>query len=203
MADGQLKIEVVVDGVDIDKVKKKIKELKAEATKQAKGDGLENVKKGLEETGQKAEKAKTKVKEFKDEAGKKAKSDGLENVKQDLNATGNEADKAKGKVKGFNDEVRKPVNTDGLKGLPQQFKKPADEADKGKSKVKDFFLAFGAVRIAEKAIGTLTSALDGAIKRFDTLNSYPRVLKLMGFDTKQVAKSTQQLSDGVGGLATS
>lgn len=203
MADGQLKIEVVVDGVDIDKVKKKIKELKAEATKQAKGDGLESFKKGLEETGQKAEQAKTKVKEFKDEAGKKAKSDGLENVKQDLNTTGNEADKAKGKVKGFNDEVRKPVNTDGLKGLPQQFKKPADEADKGKSKVKDFFLAFGAVRIAEKAIGTLTSALDGAIKRFDTLNSYPRVLKLMGFDTKQVAKSTQQLSDGIDGLPTS
>ena len=203
MADGQLKIEVVVDGVDIDKVKKKIKELKAEATKQAKGDGLESFKKGLEETGQKAEQAKTKVKEFKDEAGKKAKSDGLENVKQDLNVTGNEADKAKGKVKGFNDEVRKPVNTDGLKGLPQQFKKPADEADKGKSKVKDFFLAFGAVRIAEKAIGTLTSALDGAIKRFDTLNSYPRVLKLMGFDTKQVAKSTQQLSEGIDGLPTS
>lgn len=203
MADGQLKIEVVVDGVDIDKVKKKIKELKAEATKQAKGDGLESVKKGLEETGQKAEKAKTKVKEFKDEAEKKAKSDGLENVKQDLNVTGNEADKAKGKVKGFNDEVRKPVNTDGLKGLPQQFKKPADEADKGKSKVKDFFLSFGAVRIAEKAIGTLTSALDGAIKRFDTLNSYPRVLKLMGFDTQQVAKSTKQLSDGIDGLPTS
>lgn len=203
MADGQLKIEVVVDGVDIDKVKKKIKELKAEATKQAKGDGLESFKKGLEETGQKAEQAKTKVKEFKDEAGKKAKSDGLENVKQDLNVTGNEADKAKGKVKGFNDEVRKPVNTDGLKGLPQQFKKPADEADKGKSKVKDFFLAFGAVRIAEKAIGTLTSALDGAIKRFDTLNSYPRVLKLMGFDTQQVAKSTKQLSEGIDGLPTS
>lgn len=203
MADGKLEIKVIVDGVDVDKVKKKIKELKAEATKQAKGDGLESVKKGLEETGQKAEKAKTKVKEFKDEAGKKTKSDGLENVKQDLNATGNEADKAKGKVKGFNDEVRKPVNTDGLKGLPQQFKKPADEADKGKSKVKDFFLAFGAVRIAEKAIGTLTSALDGAIKRFDTLNSYPRVLKLMGYDTKQVAKSTKQLSDGIDGLPTS
>ena len=203
MADGQLKIEVVVDGVDIDKVKKKIKELKAEATKQAKGDGLENVKKGLEETGQKAEKAKTKVKEFKDEAGKKTNTNGLENVKQDLSATGKEADKSKGKVKGFNDEVRKPVNTNGLKDLPQQFKKPADEADKGKSKVKDFFLAFGAVRIAEKAIGTLTSALDGAIKRFDTLNSYPRVLKLMGYDTKQVAKSTKQLSDGIDGLPTS
>ena len=202
MADGKLEIKVIVDGVDVDKVKKKIKELKAEATKQAKGDGLENFKKGLEETGQKAEKAKTKVKEFKDEAGKKAKSDALENVKQDLKDTGNEADKAKGKVKGFNDEVRKPVNTDGLKNLPQQFKRPADEADKGKSKVKDFFLAFGAVRIAEKAIGTLTNALDGAIKRFDTLNSYPRVLKLMGFDTQQVAKSTKQLSDGIDGLPT-
>ena len=41
MADGKLEIKVIVDGVDVDKVKKKIKELKAEATKQAKGDGLE------------------------------------------------------------------------------------------------------------------------------------------------------------------
>ena len=97
MADGQLKIEVVVDGVDIDKVKKKIKELKAEATKQAKGDGLENVKKGLEETGQKAEKAKAKVKEFKDEAGKKTNTNGLDNVIHELTSTGTEAEKAKNK----------------------------------------------------------------------------------------------------------
>lgn len=255
MADGQLKIEVVVDGVDIDKVKKKIKELKVEATKQAKSDGLENVKKGLEETGQKAEKAKAKVKEFKDEAGKKTNTNGLDNVIHDLTSTGTEAEKAKTKVKGFKDEVNKSVKSQGLENVKKDLSSVGNEAEKGKkgvkefvssfgavrvasqalktvktalfdvnsgldntskkteetsdklgkgtNRVKDFFLAFGAVRIAEKAIGTLTSALDGAIKRFDTLNSYPRVLKLMGYDTKQVAKSTKQLSDGIDGLPTS
>lgn len=203
MADGKLEIKVVVDGVDVDKVKKKIKELKAEATKQAKGDGLEEVKKGLEETGKKAEKAKTKVKEFKDEAGKEAKTGALNGVKEELNNAGKEADKSKAKVKGFTDEVKKPVGDGGLDGLPPKFKKPADEADKGKDKIKQFFLAFGAVRIAEKALSTLTGALDGAIRRFDTLNSYPRVLKLMGFNTQQVARSTKQLSEGIDGLPTS
>lgn len=49
---------------------------------------------------------------------------------------------------------------------------------------------------------TLTSSLDGAISRFDTLNSFPRVLQLMGFDAVDAEKAIDRLSDGIDGLPT-
>lgn len=202
MADGKLEIKVVVDGLDMDKLNKKLKELKAELSKPAKGAGFDEFKKNLDDVSDKTTKTKGKVKELKDEVAQPAKSKGLDNVKDDLSKTGKEAETAKTKVKGLTDELQKPI-PDSTKGVPEKLKKTGDEAEKGKSKVKDFFLAFSAVRIAEKAISVLTSSLDGAIKRFDTLNSYPRVLKLMGFEAKQVAKSTKQLSEGIDGLPTS
>lgn len=200
MADAKLEIQVVVDGLDVDKINKKIKELKAEIAKKTSGDGFAGLKKDLKDAEEKIANTKTKVKELKDEVKQPAKSGALESVKKDLTDTGKEADNAKIKVKGFNDEAGKkvPDNSD----LPEKFKKTGDESDRAKGKVKDFFLAFGAVRIAEKAIGILSNSLDGAIKRFDTLNSYPRVLKLMGYSTEEVAKSTKQLSDGIDGLPT-
>nr|DAV68494.1 MAG TPA: tail tape measure protein [Caudoviricetes sp.] len=201
MSDGKLEIKVVVDGLDMDKLNKKLKELKSELSKPAKGAGFDEFKKELADVTEKSTKTKTKVKDLKEEVSQPTKSKGLDNVKDDLAKTGKEADTTKTKVKGLNDELQKPI-PDNTNGLPDKFKKTGDEADKGKSKVKDFFLAFSAVRIAEKAIGILSSSLDGAIKRFDTLNSYPRVLKLMGYSTEEVAKSTKQLSDGIDGLPT-
>lgn len=200
MADAKLEIQVVVDGLDVDKINKKIKELKAEIARKTNGDGLADFKKDLKDAEEKISKTKSKVKDLKDEVKQPAKSNSLEGVKKELSATGQEADKAKGKVKGFNDEAGKKVPDNSE--LPEKFKKTGDEADRAKGRVKDFFLAFSAVRIAEKAISVLSNSLDGAIKRFDTLNSYPRVLKLMGYSTEEVAKSTKQLSDGIDGLPT-
>lgn len=200
MSDAKLEIKVVVDGLDVDKINKKIKELKAEIAKKTNGDGFAGLKKDLKDAEEKIANTKTKVKELKDEVKQPAKSGALESVKKDLTQTGDEADKAKGKVKGFNDEAGKKVPDNNE--LPEKFRKTGDEADRGKSRVKDFFLAFSAVRIAEKAMSVLSNSLDGAIKRFDTLNSYPRVLKLMGYSTEEVAKSTKQLSDGIDGLPT-
>lgn len=200
MADAKFEIKVVVDGLDVDKINKKIKELKAEIAKKTNGDGFAGLKKDLKDAEEKIANTKTKVKELKDEVKQPAKSGALESVKKDLTQTGDEADKAKGKVKGFNDEAGKKVPDNNE--LPDKFRKTGDEADRGKSRVKDFFLAFSAVRIAEKAMSVLSNSLDGAIKRFDTLNSYPRVLKLMGYSTEEVAKSTKQLSDGIDGLPT-
>lgn len=48
----------------------------------------------------------------------------------------------------------------------------------------------------------LTSSLDGAISRFDTLNNFPRVLQLMGFDAAESEDAISRLSDGIDGLPT-
>lgn len=62
--------------------------------------------------------------------------------------------------------------------------------------------ALGLVGLATKAIGMVSSALDGAISRYDTLGGFPKILAQMGFDSEQSAKAINRLSDGIGGLPT-
>lgn len=58
-----------------------------------------------------------------------------------------------------------------------------------------------------KVIGTsmnvLSSSLDGAIDRFDTMQSYPKVMKSLGFEVEQSQKSVAKLNQSVQGLPTS
>lgn len=51
-------------------------------------------------------------------------------------------------------------------------------------------------------IRMITNSLDGAISRYDTLNNFPRVLQLLGFDAEDSEKAIQRLSDGIDGLPT-
>lgn len=52
------------------------------------------------------------------------------------------------------------------------------------------------------AIRMVTSSLDGAISRYDTLNNFPRVLQLLGFDAADSEDAINRLSDGIDGLPT-
>lgn len=52
------------------------------------------------------------------------------------------------------------------------------------------------------AIRLITGSLDGAISRYDTLNNFPRVLELLGFDAASSTKAVDKLSDGIDGLPT-
>src|SRR5699024_3031542 len=58
------------------------------------------------------------------------------------------------------------------------------------------------IAIAAAAFNTLKSSLDGAIKRFDTLNSFPKVLQALGVSAEDAEKATSKLSDGIDGLPT-
>ncbi|WP_333813649.1 tape measure protein [Muricomes intestini] len=49
---------------------------------------------------------------------------------------------------------------------------------------------------------SLSNALDGAIKRYDTMNRFPAVMKQMGFETKQSEQAVNRLSEGIDGLPT-
>lgn len=60
----------------------------------------------------------------------------------------------------------------------------------------------GGVVASIGAFRMLTSSLDGAISRFDTLSSFPRVLQLLGFDAQESEKAVSKLSDGIDGLPT-
>lgn len=62
--------------------------------------------------------------------------------------------------------------------------------------------ALGLVALGAKAIDMVRDALDGAISRYDTLQNFPRVLQLMGFDATDAEKAINRLSDGIDGLPT-
>lgn len=59
-----------------------------------------------------------------------------------------------------------------------------------------------AVAATVGAFHMLNGSLDGAIKRYDTLSNFPRVLQLMGFDAAESEKAIKKLSDGIDGLPT-
>lgn len=68
-------------------------------------------------------------------------------------------------------------------------------------------LGFGAwVAIGTKAVNTVFNAIgngvDGAVKRFDTLNNFPKVMQSLGFEVKDADKAINDLADGIGHLPT-
>jgi tape measure domain-containing protein len=52
-------------------------------------------------------------------------------------------------------------------------------------------------------MNTVTTSLDGAITRFDTLHSYPKVMNSLGFSTDAAKASVSKLNASVQGLPTS
>src|SRR5690625_5398397 len=44
--------------------------------------------------------------------------------------------------------------------------------------------------------------LDGAIDRIDTINNFPKVMEIIGFDAQTSRKAIDRLSDGIQGLPT-
>jgi tape measure domain-containing protein len=62
--------------------------------------------------------------------------------------------------------------------------------------------AFLLLKAGTKIIGAITSSLDSAISRFDTMTKYPKVMQALGFGADQSKKSIDALSAGIDGLPT-
>ncbi|MDS5225752.1 tape measure protein [Streptococcus pneumoniae] len=96
------------------------------------------------------------------------------------------------------------VDVDGnkVKVLNDELDKTAQKGDRGSDSLKKFALGGAAFKLASKAVDLLTDSLGGAIQRFDTLESYPRVMQAMGHSTEDVTRSTKKLATGIEGLPT-
>lgn len=96
------------------------------------------------------------------------------------------------------------VDVDGnkVKVLNDELDKTAQKGDRGSDSLKKFALGGATFKLASKAVDLLTDSLGGAIQRFDTLESFPRVMQAMGHSTEDVTRSTKKLAAGIEGLPT-
>jgi phage protein len=96
------------------------------------------------------------------------------------------------------------VDVDGnkVKVLNDELDRTAQKGDRGSDSLKKFALGGAAFKLASKAVDLLTDSLGGAIQRFDTLESFPRVMQAMGHSTEDVTRSTKKLANGIEGLPT-
>ena len=68
--------------------------------------------------------------------------------------------------------------------------------------IKNMVTALGLDRLINKTLSALNNSLDGAIKRVDTLNNFPRVMSNLGIATEEATESVNELSEGLMGLPT-
>lgn len=89
------------------------------------------------------------------------------------------------------------------KNMSSTFKKALGVCNSFESQVKSIVAGVGVTKALGVAMNTVTTSLDGAITRFDTLHSYPKVMKSLGFSTDAAKASVSKLNASVQGLPTS
>ena len=84
-----------------------------------------------------------------------------------------------------------------VKGYTDSIRKGMGDADKPTQtlggSIKNIAVGVGAVAAVTAAIGVLKGSIGSAVGRFDTLNAYPKVMKQMGFSTKDTDNSIKIL----------
>lgn len=89
------------------------------------------------------------------------------------------------------------------KNMSSTFKKALGVCNSFESQVKSIVAGIGVTKALSVAMNTVTTSLDGAITRFDTLHSYPKVMNSLGFSTEAAKASVSKLNASVQGLPTS
>lgn len=69
-------------------------------------------------------------------------------------------------------------------------------------RVKSIVAGVGITKAIGATMNVLSSSMDGAITRFDTMQSYPKVMKSLGFSVEQSQRSVANLNQSVQGLPT-
>ena len=89
------------------------------------------------------------------------------------------------------------------KNMSSTFKKALGVCNSFGSQVKSIVAGVGVTKALGAAMNTVTTSLDGAITRFDTLHSYPKVMNSLDFSTDAAKASVSKLNASVQGLPTS
>ena len=153
-----------------------------------------------------------KVKESSDLAqrsgdGFKQASGKIKSASSEASSGGEGFKQAGHKVKASGEEAK--GGGAGFKKAGEDAKAGGDKAGqgaKGFEKIKDAIKNFSVGAVAFKAVSSamdlVSQSMDKAIDRFDTLQRFPKVMKSLGYSSKDVAASTKLLSEGIEGLPT-
>ena len=89
------------------------------------------------------------------------------------------------------------------KNMSSTMKKAIGACQSFGDRVKSIVTGVGITKVIGASMNVLSSSLDGAINRFDTMQSYPKVMKSLRFSVEQSQKSVAKLNQSVQGLPTS
>lgn len=89
------------------------------------------------------------------------------------------------------------------KNMTSTMKKALGSCQSFGDRVKSIVAGVGITKVIGTSMNVLSSSFDGAIDRFDTMQSYPKVMKSLGFEVEQSQKSVAKLNQSVQGLPTS
>ena len=217
MADGNIVIDVQVNGQKLNKLASDLKSLETDAKSSARG--LKQAGDNLQSSGDKAKSvgndfknAGFKVKEagaltknsgeaFK-QAGEKVREAGV------ISKTGGNGFKVSADLARRASEVASQSGNgfiklkDHIASSSQKAKESASGFDKLKASIKNFSAGAVAFKTVSASLDLMKSSLDKAIDRFDTLQRFPKVMQSLGHSSKDVAASTKALSEGIEGLPT-
>lgn len=90
-------------------------------------------------------------------------------------------------------------NINNASNYQDQFNRKLEEGTRASGSFLKSLMGFGVI---QKIFGMVTSQVDSAIERMDTLNNYPKVMSNLGISTQAAEKSMDMLSENLKGLPT-
>lgn len=87
-------------------------------------------------------------------------------------------------------------------GVKKGLKETENTVNKSGSTVKGIIAGLGITKLISTAMNTINASIDGAVKRVDTLNNFPKVMSNLGIGAEEAQKSITKMSDKLAGLPT-
>lgn len=88
------------------------------------------------------------------------------------------------------------------KNFENGLNKMQSTSQKAGSSIKNIVAGLGITKMISVAMGQISSSLDGAISRFDTLNNFPKVMSNLGIGAQDAQKAIDKMSEKLSGLPT-
>jgi tape measure domain-containing protein len=99
-------------------------------------------------------------------------------------------------------EIKVKVDGKEVETTIEGMDKLQGSSKKAASGMKGLTASMVAVKVGTAALKVMNDALSDSIKRFDTIEKYPKVMESLGYSTEVSSASIQKLSDGIEGLPT-